>query len=114
MTIGEKIKLVRTSLGKTQESVADVLQCAGSRVSEMEKGIITPKPSELNVLCKAYNVNPEWLFGSDDQLPIFTDIKQNSRAAIAARIKECRKKLGMTQTTFSEYSGIPRSTFAMV
>ena len=52
--------------------------------------------------------------GEDEKRPIFKDEKRNDRAAVAARIKESRKKLGMTQVLFAEYSGIPRSTLSMV
>ena len=80
MNIAEKFKAVRINLGKTQESVADALRCSRSRISGIEKGTIIPKPSEVEMLCEAYHVNKEWLYGTDEQLPIFMNDKQNSRA----------------------------------
>ena len=114
MNIAEKFKAVRKNLGKSQESVADALRCSRSRISGIENGTIIPKASELEMLCEAYHVTKEWLYGTDEQLPIFMNDKQNSRAQIAHRIKESRKKIGMTQVTLAEQSGIPRSTLAMV
>lgn len=56
MTLGEKIKNIRTNLKLTQAEFADKLYCSHHTVSKWECGINTPTLSDIELICSTYNI----------------------------------------------------------
>lgn len=59
MNIGEKIKLLRTSSGLSQESVAALLNVSRQSVSKWEKGLSKPSTENLLRLSEIFKVSVE-------------------------------------------------------
>ena len=75
-SIGKKIKLARTRTDYTQEKLAEKLSLSTRYISQLERGIAFGSASTIVNLCKALNINSDFLF--DDLIkcnsPVFTDI----------------------------------------
>lgn len=57
----ERIKQLRKALGMTQQKFADAIGVKQNTVAQYEMGRNEPIDSVLNLICKEYNVNPDWL-----------------------------------------------------
>lgn len=68
MEIGDRVKQKRQENGLTQEMLS--LKCgwegSGTRISNYELNIRTPKLKDIEKLAKALNVTPQWLTFGDD------------------------------------------------
>lgn len=61
MTQGERVKVIRKSLGLTLEKFGDKLGITKSSVSRIEAGIINLTEQMAKAICRTYNVNYLWL-----------------------------------------------------
>lgn len=60
-TFGERLKLLRKQLGKTQQEFSDSLGITRSTIATYEAGNSSPSDSALSLICKTWNVRREWL-----------------------------------------------------
>lgn len=68
MTIGERIKKRRTSLGISQVSLADKVGISKQSLYKYENGIITNIPSDkISQLAAALDTTPSYLMGWDKE-----------------------------------------------
>ena len=61
MTIGERIKLVRTSIGKTQQAFADGIGLKRNTIANYEIGQIQPSDRTIGDICREFGVSEVWL-----------------------------------------------------
>ncbi len=61
MTIGERIKKIRTSAGKNQRDFASSIKIGQSTLAMFENGQRVPKDIHIEQICIKYGVNEEWL-----------------------------------------------------
>lgn len=61
-SIGSKIKLARTRTNYTQEKLAEKLQLSTRYISQLERGIAFGSATTIVSLCKALNINSDFLF----------------------------------------------------
>lgn len=67
MTIGERIKCVRTEKGYTQQKFADALGLKRNTVGGYEIGTVVPSDRTIIDICDKFHVNEDWLrFGEGD------------------------------------------------
>ena len=57
----DRLKELRTQLGLTQQEFADALNIKRNTVANYEAGRNSPIDAVQSLICKTYNVNPEWL-----------------------------------------------------
>lgn len=57
----DRIKQLRKALGMTQQKFADAIGVKQNTVAQYEMGRNEPIDSVVNLICKEYNVNPDWL-----------------------------------------------------
>lgn len=60
--IGMKIKLARTKSEFTQEQLAEKIALSSRYVSQLERGIAFGSATTITNLCKALNINSDFLF----------------------------------------------------
>lgn len=60
--IGMKIKLARTKSEYTQEQLAEKIALCSRYVSQLERGIAFGSATTITNLCKALNINSDFLF----------------------------------------------------
>lgn len=57
----DRIKQLRKTLGMTQQKFADAIGVKQNTVAQYEMGRNEPIESVINLICKEYSVNPDWL-----------------------------------------------------
>lgn len=73
MTLGDKIRKLRTDRKMTMEELADLIGVQRSAVNKYEKGIVVNlKRSTIASLARVFNVPPSY-FLDDDDSPEITD-----------------------------------------
>lgn len=60
--IGKKIKLARSRTNYTQECLAEKLQLSARYISQLERGIAFGSAKTIVNLCKALNIDSDFLF----------------------------------------------------
>lgn len=73
--IGMKIKLARTKSEFTQEQLAEKLSLSARYISQLERGIAFGSATTITNLCKALNINSDFLF--DDLIQCNSPIANN-------------------------------------
>ncbi|MBR3254917.1 MAG: helix-turn-helix transcriptional regulator [Clostridia bacterium] len=61
-SIGKKIKLARSKTDYTQEMLAEKLSLSARYISQLERGIAFGSATTIVNLCKALNINSNFLF----------------------------------------------------
>jgi len=61
LTIGDRIKAVRDSLGITQAAFADKIGSARNTIANYEIGRREPMESTIKSICREFNVNYDWI-----------------------------------------------------
>ena len=61
MTIGDRVKMLRSSLKLTQVEFGRRIGASGATVSTTESGKTTPDKQTIMLICKEYGVRLEWL-----------------------------------------------------
>ena len=59
--MNERIKQLRKTRGFTQQEFAERIGVKRNTIAQYETGRNEPIGSVLNLICKEYNVNPDWL-----------------------------------------------------
>lgn len=59
--MNKRIKLIRTTLGMTQQEFADKIKVKRNTVATYEMGRSIPSDSAIALICKVFNVNEDWL-----------------------------------------------------
>ena len=68
MTIGEKIKLLRTQNNLTQEELANYANTTKQTIHKYETGIITNIPAiKIKAISERLNTSPAYLMGWEDK-----------------------------------------------
>lgn len=69
----DRIKQLRKKLGITQQKFADTIGVKQNTVAQYEIGRNEPIDSVINLICKEYNVNPDWLRNGDGEMFLSPD-----------------------------------------
>ena len=59
--MNERIKQLRKALGYTQQEFAERIGVKRNTIAQYEIGRNEPIDSVVNLICKEYSVNPDWL-----------------------------------------------------
>lgn len=52
----------RVNAGKTQEEVAHSMKVSKQTIVNWEKGKVIPKPAQLEMMCRLYNIGVDYIF----------------------------------------------------
>ena len=66
MTIGEKIKYLRTNIGITGEELANITGINHSLIKKYETNRVVPKQNQIEIIAKALKINPNAILGNND------------------------------------------------
>ena len=89
MKFGERLSNLRKQKGLSQEALAEQLGLSRQAVSKWENGEAMPELSKLEVLCRIFEVSPNYLMGYED-----------SREEEAASSKTEKTKSGSRRSVF--------------
>ena len=71
----ERIKELRKALGLTQQKFADAIGVRQNTVAQYEMGRNPPTDTVINLICREFNVNAEWLKNGTE--PMFLPKSRN-------------------------------------
>ena len=91
-TLGDRIKTARKATGLTQKELADKINVGNTTISNWEKGVSRPDADQIQVLCWALDVQPNFFLGKkqtladDDLAEYLTDLRDRpeTRALLEA------------------------------
>ena len=79
MSLGERIKTVRTDNGLTQKDFANLFGLSHSHISNLENNREKPSDTLLLFMCSKFGINYEWLkFGKADDTSKNENIRNKS------------------------------------
>lgn len=78
--IGNRIKIARSKTTYTQEELAEKLSLSARYISQLERGVAFGSATTIVNLCKALNINSDFLFGDiiKKTSPNFDDLIKTS------------------------------------
>lgn len=89
--LGDKIKAARKAAGLTQRELADKINVGNTTISNWEKGVSRPDADQIQVLCWALDVQPNFFLGrkpgaDDDLAEYLEDLRERpeTRALLEA------------------------------
>ena len=94
--IGKKIKLARSKTNYTQEKLAEKLALSSRYISQLERGIAFGSASTIVNLCKALNINSDFLFDdliNNNSSSTLTDIIDNEFLTNYLKLNDYNKKV---------------------
>ena len=68
MTIHERVKTVRKTLNMSQTTFGESLGVGIGVIKNIEYAFVDPKEPFLSLICKNFNVNPDWLMHGDGEM----------------------------------------------
>lgn len=81
--MNERIKRLRKALGFTQQEFAERIGVKRNTIAQYEIGRNKPIDSIINLICREYNVSPEWLQTGEGEM--FQPAPQNELEALTKR-----------------------------
>jgi transcriptional regulator with XRE-family HTH domain len=82
MLIGDRIKELRKSLNMTQTDFAEKLRSAQNTITGYENGRRSPSNQMIDLMCREFNVNEEWLRTGNGEM--FLSLDRDDELAIWA------------------------------
>lgn len=100
-SIGKKIRLARNKTDYTQEKLAEKLSLSTRYISQLERGLAFGSASTIVNLCKALNINSDFLFNDliNCKSPSVTDIVDTNFLENYMNLNEYNKKVVIQLTT---------------
>lgn len=117
MTIGERIKQLRQSQKRTQQSIADALNLKRQTIAAYEIGTITPSDRTISDICREFNVNEQWLrtgegemlrrqARSDELAAFISDLMQSEPDSIKLRFVSAISRLSTKELEILEKAAL--------
>lgn len=92
--MNERLKLIRSNLGKTQKEFGSSLGVSRDTYASYESGRVIPNATFIQLLCSTYNVNKTWLkFGKGNMFLSSTEKHNDTYTAEYAAAQEIAELL---------------------
>lgn len=124
MTLGQKLKEIRSTFGLSQENLAEIMNVSRQAITKWESDNGLPDVSNLQELSKVFGITVDYLLDNDNDLPTLSMRKKldknkyNSKLDSYRQILEeyypepwhicilsCTKKLNKIETILDLFSG---------
>ena len=100
----DRFKAIRKHFALTQEQFAKKINKTSSFVSTVETGRCGLSSATVDTVCIVFDVNEEWLrTGTGDMF--VSSVPAVDKNSIGGRMKDVRRKAGLTQAEFGEQIG---------
>lgn len=107
-TVGNRIRDIRKKLNLTQGELAKKINVSAQVVSNWERGYTTPNAADIEMLAKALDVEPNFLYGFTDDPTIIEDkdlddeYRKIERFARKVSPVDRKKALNILEAAFEE------------
>lgn len=124
MTLGQKLKEIRSTFGLSQENLAEIMNVSRQAITKWENDNGLPDVSNLQELSKVFGITVDYLLDNDNNLPALSMKKEldkskyNSKLDSYKQILEeyypepwnvyilsCSKKLNKIESILNVFSG---------
>lgn len=105
MQFFERLKLARTKAGYSQKLLASKLFISQQAYAKYEIGTTSPNPETLKRISELLEVPTDYLLGRTDNPTVTSD-----PMTFSERLKESRKRAGITQEALAKKIGVERSS----
>ncbi len=122
MDYSRKLKLIRETLGLSQEAIGKRVGLSGAHISRLETGTYKITDKILDSYIDALGVDRVWLLSEENEAvngsgksafpekAVFSEKRVEGVETLVDRVKTLRLKLGLSQNKFAENAGIPTAT----
>ena len=107
----DRVKAIRKHFDLSQEQFAKRIGKTTGFISNVETGRSGLSESTISSICSAYDIDKEWLKSGNGQM-FSHRVEKNpavDKTQIGSRIKEIRKKAGLTQAEFGDRIGFHKN-----
>lgn len=116
MTIGDRVKKLRTEKGMTQTELAEAIGTTKQNIYKYETGIISNIPMDrIKAIAKHLNVSPNYLMGWAQYSPQIEEqpkgTKKEGYIMFDNRLKLLREERNVSQASVAKDLGISRQTY---
>lgn len=77
--INTRILSIRQGLGLSRRAFGEPLAASDSVIKNLENNLTEPKPAFIDLLCRTYNVNKQWLLTGEGEM--FNALTNNDQLA---------------------------------
>ena len=67
-TQGERLKYVRKMNNKTQQEIGELLHLSRDHVSRLERNKCDPTGSTIDLFCRLFGINKDWLINGNGEI----------------------------------------------
>ena len=112
----DRIKTIRTYFTLSQDQFAKKIGRTKAYISNVENGHSGMSRSTISSICTAFSVREEWLRDGTGEMFLAEqrEVGTVSKSGIAARVREVRKKEGLTQAEFAQRIGCHKNQVSNV
>ena len=114
----KRIKQLRTYFALSQEQFAKKIGRTKGYISNIENGHAGMSSSTVSSICSTFAVREEWLRDGIGEMFLpeqeVHEVSEVSREEIGSRIREVRKKEGLTQSEFADRIGCHKNQVSNV
>ena len=104
----ERLKELRTALNLTQQEFADRIGIQRGTYAKYEVGRNDPIDAVIRLICQTFNVNEEWLRTGIGEMFV-SSVPAVDKYSIGGRMKDVRKRAGLTQAEFGDRIGFHKN-----
>lgn len=104
----DRFKAIRKHFALTQEQFAKRINKTSSFVSTVETGRCGLSPATFDTICRVFGVNEEWLRSGTGEM-LVSPMAAVDKSTIGNRMKDVRKKAGLTQQEFADKIGFHKN-----
>lgn len=102
-----KLRMIRKSLGLSQEALGKSIGLTGAHISRLENGKSGISDAILDKYTEVFGVDPEWMNSAiEDEKVRFSGQKIDGAVTLGDRIRELRLEMKLSQKKFAQYAGV--------
>jgi transcriptional regulator with XRE-family HTH domain len=102
MSVGDRLKKLRSKKGYTQQYVADVLNIGRSNLGHIENDRVKLEADYAKILANLYSTSIEYIYTGDGEEDVDPDIRTLHRAAKDMTPEQRRKAIKILEATFED------------
>lgn len=105
MTLGERLRALRTAKKLTQEELANLLGIGRSNYGHIENNRVSLESDYATILADKLNTSVEYILTGEGDIEVDPDIRTLQRAAKKMTPEERKKAIKILEATFDDLFG---------
>lgn len=93
MTLGQKLKEIRSTFGLSQENLAEIMNVSRQAITKWENDNGLPDVSNLQELSKVFGITVDYLLDNDNNLPALSMRKELDKSKYNSKLDSYKQIL---------------------